>query len=276
LEKIDASLQSGRCFEYYYKNIINSNIDINKFANGIDHEWLEKISNLGDEQLKKITDWLKKNGVDLKDLQKLIKKIKQKYSIPGTEPGNIEKALNFNEEEDLKNTNWQNVLNKIVKRFENQNSQVESWFEQPRRRDWQSDYALPNNESLCDTIAKRNIHIFMDTSGSCLNWSSAFMSSAMAFPKDKFNVFLYNFDVKVYEINKKSKTLLGYGGTSFRCISDYVNNKIKKYDAIIVLTDGYGDYAEYKKPRLWHWVLIEDYKICIPNESKIYNLSDLK
>lgn len=276
LEKIDKSLESGRCFEYYYKKILNSDIDMDQFTSGSNHDWLEKIGNLGDEQLKRITDWLKQNGIDTKELQKLIKNLKHKYSAPGTEPGNLEKALSAEEEEASRKINWQNVLRKISKRFDAQNVQEESWFEQPRRRDWQADYFIPSTDSLCETIAKRDVHIFMDTSGSCSNWSTAFMASAASFPENKFNVFLYNFDTTVHKIDKKTKNLFGYGGTSFKCISDYVNKNIKKYDAIIILTDGYGDYAEYKKPRLWHWVLTEYNTSCIPEECKKYYLQDLQ
>lgn len=275
LEKIDLSLESGRCFEYYYKKISNSNIDLSQFSSSSNHEWLEKLSHLGEEQLKRITDWLKENGIDTKELQKLINNLKHKYSAPGTEPGSIERALNNESENEARNTNWHNVLKKIVKRFDSQNMQEENWFEQPRRRDWHTDNCLPSTDSWCETVTKRDVHIFMDTSGSCASWSSAFMGSAIAFPEEKFNVFLYNFDTEVYRVSKKSKSLFGYGGTSFKCISDYVDSKIKKYDAIIVLTDGEGDYAEYKKPKLWHWVLVENCTSCIPSESKTYNIKDL-
>jgi len=277
-EKIDDSFDHGRCYEYYYRMIKQSPNKTSSFTSIDEHDWmstLHKLHDLPSSEIKKLMEAFKKAGMNESEIKKFLQNMRHKYSLPGTEAGGMEKILNGSEESTKRNAKWHKVVRKIRKVFEEQSTEEESWFEQPRRRDFYADYIIPSQESKVEKNRKRNVHIFMDTSGSCSMWTEVFMGSSTAFPKNNYNVHLYCFDTQVYEVNKNSLKGLGYGGTSFKALSDYVNSKIKSYDCIIVLTDGWGNDAKYKKPSLWHWVLTDNCKEYIPKGSKIYSLSDI-
>lgn len=270
LEKIDPSLEKNRCFEYYYKNIVNKNT---KKFNTIDCHNAIFDYQLLPEELDKIIQRFRAKGVSLNKLGTLVKALRMQYG--GSEPGDLEKMVEKESALEEKRAKWGKVLKRIILKMENQNIDECDWFRENRRNFSDSNIFLPNNETFDESIKKRNVHIFMDTSGSCSEWSGAFFSSAIHFPKDKFNVKIYCFDTKVYEINLKNPRLMGFGGTSFMSLSKYIDKNIKDYDAVIVLTDGYGDSSNYKRPELWHWVITTNYTDLIPKLSKKYHINNI-
>jgi len=270
LEKIDPNLEKGRCFEYYYKNI---NKEKSCDFLSIDmHDWMNS-HNIHPSDIEKMIEKLKKNGADTKSIFDLIKKLRLKHG--GSEPGVLEKIFDKIDLNDYRKAKWGRVLKKIIKKVELNYVEDDDWFRSGRRQLDNDDFIIPFNETMDEVITKREIHMFLDTSGSCSDWSSVFLGSALYFPTKNFNVNLYAFDTSIYKINTKKPKLNGFGGTSFDSVSRYVDKKIKKYDAIIVLTDGYGDNAIYKKPKLWHWILTTDYTQLIPSCSNMYSLESI-
>lgn len=270
LDKINPELEKGRCFEYYYKNLGK---DVESQFTSIDiHEWMDNLD-LHPSDIEKIKEKLKKHGIDASKLFDSIKKMRSKHG--GSDPGVLEKIFEKIDLEEYRKAKWGSVLRKIIKKMEVSQVDEDDWFRLPRRMLEDQGIIIPNNENFEEKIKKRNIHIFLDTSGSCSEWSSSFLGSATHFPNDNFNVNLYCFDTNIYPIEAKKPKLNGFGGTSFDSISRYVDKKIKSYDAIIVLTDGYGDNSVYKNPKLWHWVLTTDYTKLVPLSSNLYNIENI-
>jgi predicted metal-dependent peptidase len=119
----------------------------------------------------------------------------------------------------------------------------------------------------------------MDTSGSCANLAQRFFDAANSINKDKFDVEYYCFDTRVYKVNMKDKKLFGFGGTSFRCISDFVYKNKNDKPFVWVLTDGWGDFPNIpeNQEEKWRWFLVQDgSKRFIPQNSKIYNLENFE
>ncbi len=270
LDKIDPNLEKGRCFEYYYKNI--SKESISDFTSIDIHDWMNA-HNIHPSDIDQMIERMKKNGLDMKSIFDLIKKLRLKHG--GSEPGILEKIFEKNDLSEYRKARWSKVIKKIIKKVELNYVNDDDWFRSGRRQIDNEEFIIPFNETLDEVTAKRNIHMFLDTSGSCSEWSNSFLGSALYFPNNNYNVNLYSFDTRIYKINAKKPKLNGFGGTSFDSISRYVNDTIKKYDAIIVLTDGYGDNSIYKKPKLWHWIMTTDYTQLIPSSSNIYALESI-
>lgn len=128
---------------------------------------------------------------------------------------------------------------------------------------------------------KMNVWLFMDTSGSCVNFAQRFFKAAEFIPDDYFNVRLFCFDTRTYETNLETRKLYGFGGTRFDIIESRVqqemkNMKTKKYpDSVWVLTDGWGNGVTPEKPERWKWFMTDYHSTSkIPKQSEIYKLSD--
>lgn len=128
---------------------------------------------------------------------------------------------------------------------------------------------------------KMNVWLFMDTSGSCVDYATRFFKAAEFIPTDYFTVKLFCFDTRTYETDLISRKLYGFGGTRFDIIEQRVQEEMKKMktkkypDSVWVLTDGYGSNVKPEKPERWKWFMTEySSTYLIPEESQIYNLSD--
>ena len=103
-----------------------------------------------------------------------------------------------------------------------------------------------------------NAWVFLDVSGSCSSFVSRFWDLTKTIPKRYFDARLFSFDTSVYEIIKGK--ILGGGGTSFSVIEasirEIIKRENKRYpDAVIVITDGAGNYVDPLKPKNWHWIM---------------------
>lgn len=135
---------------------------------------------------------------------------------------------------------------------------------------------LPHNyRKMDENKHKKNIFLFQDTSGSCVNLAERFLQVARSIPLEHFNVRFFCFDTQVYETNYMKGELQGFGGTSFSCISKFVDTQ-PEADAYFIITDGYGDNVKPVKADKWFWLLSSDYTQCIPKESKVYKLEEFE
>ncbi len=125
-----------------------------------------------------------------------------------------------------------------------------------------------------------DVWFFLDTSGSCAHLADRFFKASDTLPRTKFNVKLLCFDTAVYEVDPKTRTLSGFGGTSFSCIEQFIQGKVaaglKKYPTCFLITDGCGDPVSPAQPDKWFWFLTMDYKDYIPARSKCFNLADFE
>ena len=120
---------------------------------------------------------------------------------------------------------------------------------------------------------------FMDTSGSCWGLAPRFFQAAKSLDPEKFDVKYFAFDTEVYEVDLKKQKLDGGGGTSFRCITDYIYNNKKVKPFVWILTDGWGYGAKIPddQRKKWNWFLTDDgTRTYIPEGCKIHELKNFE
>jgi len=124
-----------------------------------------------------------------------------------------------------------------------------------------------------DDKKKAEVYIFLDCSGSCGGLRHTFIKLVNSIPQNKFVIKKYAFTTKVQEI--ENDRYLKDGGTSFKCIDNFVNS-LKQYPKnIFVITDGFADRITPKFPKKWHWILSSRHIHSLPKESHIYTLPNL-
>ncbi len=158
-------------------------------------------------------------------------------------------------------TDWRTVLNEFI-----QEEVVDYSFLPPDRRFDDGDFFLPDFNEKDDRIEK--ILFMIDTSGSMSDESVTIVYSEVKGAIDQFGGKLEGwlgfFDAEVVEpksfANEEEFRIIrpqGGGGTSFRAVFQYVNEKMRNEDivSIVILTDGYAPYPMEKEaggiPVLW-------------------------
>ena len=102
--------------------------------------------------------------------------------------------------------------------------------------------------------------VFMDVSGSCIDYFRIFEKALAAFSLEKntFDLRAFTFDTVTEEI-VSGKNARGGGGTKFdiiekRCLE--METEYKRYpDCVIIITDGEGTEVNPKVPKNWVWLL---------------------
>lgn len=130
---------------------------------------------------------------------------------------------------------------------------------------------------------KRRIKVafFLDTSGSCAHLGERFFKAAKSLPDDRFDIDLYCFDTRVYKTSLATGKLYGFGGTSFDIIEDEIQSVYGKDahqypKAVFIITDGYGNQVNPLFPKRWYWFLSDNYRGCIPSQSKVFMLENFE
>lgn len=177
---------------------------------------------------------------------------------------------------------WETVIKNWAAKYLEEKV-AEQWQKEHRRLvNMPKDFMIPSEYEIEEYEKKRiPVWFFQDTSGSCAHLADRFFAAALSLPEDRFIVKMHCFDTRVFETDLKSKKLYGFGGTSFTCIEEYIQQQIRTTrchypDACFIITDGYGDRVNPEKPARWFWFLSEQYKECIPKECKTFNLKDFE
>lgn len=107
--------------------------------------------------------------------------------------------------------------------------------------------------------AKILLWVFLDSSGSCINFASIFTDAAKSIPKKYFDFKFFAHDTSVIPIDVDKEIACG-GGTSYACIEAYIQkHKGSKYpDGIFLLTDNCGDFVSPESPSAWHVFTVND------------------
>jgi len=174
----------------------------------------------------------------------------------GTVPGSIKQMI----EDILKSkVNWRAVLrNFVAKRRSTKKSAT--W----RKRSRRLGTMVPGNKKN----RKLSLVVAIDTSGSVSDKElSMFAGEIQKIYQNGADIVIiecdadvqnvYKYDRKIDKKGKDGLTFAGRGGTDFRPVFDYIDEKRDKLiqtkpDAIIFLTDGYGPAPDsYKTPTLW-------------------------
>ena len=146
-------------------------------------------------------------------------------------------------------------------------------FTPPDRRFGNDSIFLPAYNEVDEDL--KNILFIFDTSSSMKKEviSKVFAEVKNIIYQFRANMrgFVGSFDTKVYGISEFNSLrdlddiiMEGGGGTNFRCIFEYIRNNVKdiEFKAIVVLTDGWGEF-----PYIWEtmdiptlWVMTENIK----------------
>ena len=186
-----------------------------------------------------------------------------------------------------KKKKWETVIKKWAMKFMKDSYKEESQWARLNRRFTTIDCGLmiPTEMELEENETEETriqVWFFQDTSGSCSGYHERFFDAARSLPEDRFDVRMHCFDTRVFETTLESGRLYGFGGTSFTCIENYIRRTIRRNKedypkAVFVVTDGWGDYVEPKKPEVWNWFLTpRNSTYCIPNKCRIHNLKDFE
>jgi predicted SprT family Zn-dependent metalloprotease len=130
-----------------------------------------------------------------------------------------------------------------------------------------------------DVKSKLNICLCMDVSGSCIPYLRDFEKVAASFlrEKDLFDVTMYTFDTRMKLLPKLGNYPYG-GGTAFDIIENEmlaIEAKNCRYpDAVIVITDGYGNDVLPKHMNRWVVLGTSNYTMeNFPNKTRNFPLS---
>ena len=172
--------------------------------------------------------------------------------------------------------NWKSVYKNIPKRlFKIKNST--HWLTKPRNHMLlPPDLMLPSTFETHEVDVVR-VHVYLDSSGSCVNHAKRFLESSLTLPKKMFKVTIFGFGTKVYEIDTKPPyNLKGFGNESYQAVSDHVDQFMKQIDAVLVFTDGYSKSPSIKQPDKWHWFITPSGSTnMIPSGCHTYELEKL-
>jgi hypothetical protein len=237
-------LKSGS-FEYYY------NLDDSYFKEGFSSIDKHNFLNLSDEELANIIG--KIEGLK-SDLQK-------DYSPKrgcGDKDGDIE---NIFEVKPIKKRKFDSLVKNLTASITKKSEKtMDSWCKISRRFcDFTQD--IPGTANATTRVSSRKYRclFYIDNSGSCSNWGQRFCQVAASLDQSLFEVHLFSFDTRVYEIKKIGDkfAIFGGGGTSFSAVKNHAESFPEKVDIIIVLTDGYSCMIDPKNKKIWNWLLCE-------------------
>jgi predicted metal-dependent peptidase len=178
---------------------------------------------------------------------------------------------------------WETVIHKwSLKYLKEGLDENDQWARIARRFEiLPSDIFLPSEmEDDAKDFDRIPVHLYLDTSGSCVQYKNRFFRAALSLPKDRFLVKLFCFDTKVKETELTSKKIYGGGGTDFDIIEGNIQKVIKadntKYpEAVFIISDGHGTDVNPEYPERWHWFLTNrGSRRYIHGKSKTYKLDD--
>lgn len=163
----------------------------------------------------------------------------------------------------VKHTYWHKILKGT--RQTNKNSAIQdidfvtSWIKENRRTTELDDtFLLPRDvDDLIDIMPAR-LAMYIDISGSCVQYVKPFVEIVKSVPYRKFKFKAYSFDTRVNEIDYRPDIIRirGGGGTSLSCVVRHANADPFNPSMIIVVTDGEGDLSVTpNNPNIYHWFL---------------------
>lgn len=293
---------TGESFEYYYTLVKKELEDQQKKGGGKgkgglgnmdsldDHSGLESFTGKDfNEKMKEALSQTDQEALDqkpelkkeaMKELDANSKDLKQGGKQAGVGSGNS--WITSKVTRVIPKRKWETVIKNWAAKYLEEKV-AEQWQKQHRRMvNMPKDFLIPSEHEIEEYEKKRiPVWFFQDTSGSCAHLADRFFTAALSLPEDRFIVKMHCFDTRVFETDLKSKKLYGFGGTSFTCIEQYIQDQMRttkcRYpDACFIITDGMGDRVHPEKPARWFWFLSEQYLDCIPKESKTYDLKDFE
>lgn len=278
----DPNVLPWNSFEYYYnlllkdakfvknKSLINDHSGLGDIPEQSVQEIINNLSDEESESLKNITEDSNKNS----------RKNEDNKNIGNTKGGLTQKLEN--KAVPIKKK-WETIIKRFEKKMTRDESLENHWIMKDRRLfNLNFDIFLPSD--IEQTVRKTESNkiatwFFMDTSGSCWDLAPRFFRAAKSLNPDKFDVQFFAFDTLVYKVDLKKNKVDGGGGTSFRCVTDYVYKKHAQNPYVWIITDGWGNGASIPEDqrKKWNWFLTSDGTTAyIPNGCKVHSLKDFE
>ena len=276
------SILPWNSFEYYYnlllkdakfvknKSLINDHSGLGDIPEQSVQEIINNLSDEESESLKNITEDSNKNS----------RKNEDNKNIGNTKGGLTQKLEN--KALPIKKK-WETIIKRFEKKMTRNESLENHWIMKDRRLfNLNFDIFLPSD--IEQTVRKTESNkiatwFFIDTSGSCWDLAPRFFRAAKSLNPDKFDVQFFAFDTLVYKVDLKKNKVDGGGGTSFRCVTDYVYKKYAQNPYVWIITDGWGNGASIPEDqrKKWNWFLTSDGTTAyIPNGCKVHSLKDFE
>ena len=165
---------------------------------------------------------------------------------------------------------------------------IEQWARTNRRLTMlPKEFFIPSELEVEDMFFEEDkieVLFAQDASGSCWHLKDRFFKAGASLPEKRFIVDYVTFDTKVFETSIKSRKIYGGGGTSFSCIEEYIQRKLrsgkmKKYSTVFLITDCFGDKVHPQFPDKWHIFMTENHSdpsYYFPQNCHFYNLRDFE
>jgi len=174
----------------------------------------------------------------------------------------------------------------VIKNWSDKNSEYlekEQWKRRARQyENLPKDFFLPSVMES-DQLKKGRIVVwfFQDTSGSCVDLAPRFLKAAKSLPEDRFDVRMHCFDTEVYPMKKGCDDLFGFGGTTFTCIENFIQQQIKETGcdypkAVFIITDGMGDKVQPELSDRWFIFNSTSHNECFPETVKMFPLEQFE
>lgn len=277
-----AEMPTDESYEYYYQ-LVPESIVIDVFPLD-DHSFMKGCI---DPIIKKLNDRLSPEEKDsLKDVVK--KHFEQEGSCDVEDGAGLSGYGGWQfikVDRPAPKKKWETIIFKWSQKYMKEGlDEHEQWAKLARRFELlPQDIFLPSEmEEESKDYDRIPVHLYMDTSGSCIKYKERFFRAALSLPKDRFAVRLFCFDTKVEETTLESRKVYGGGGTNFSIIERNIQKVIKKEkteypEGVFIITDGDGSTVSPKIPDRWHWFLTARGKTnFIPAQSKTYNLDNFE
>lgn len=261
----------------------HSTLDDERFGEVID----ELNESLSDKEKEKIKDFIEKNFQENREGEKKEEKTKKN----GIQAGMSKGSWTFRDpQKRVIKKKWESIIHKWSSNLMVGDIRLqEQWIHQNSRYSCiaDKDIILPSERMMEDKYPDKkrlNVWLFLDTSGSCIQYADRFFRAAESLDPKRFDLRLFCFDTQVEETDLKSKKVYGGGGTAFHIIEDKIQQVMrdekKSYpDSIWCITDNEGTQVSPEKPERWHIFQTEyhsDPYICFPKQVKTFELKDFE
>lgn len=187
----------------------------------------------------------------------------------GTMAGNVFMFSKIDPKMVKKKQKWETVIKKwVAKKMKFVSKEKEQWTRISRRMTMlPRDFFIPSEYEVEEKFLDKDkieVYFFLDTSGSCVGHSDRFFKAAASLSEEKFKLRLFCFDTKVYQVDFVSKKLSGFGGTSFDCIENKIQEIMKKENvpypqSVWILTDCFGTKVDPQHSDRWYIFMTENH-----------------
>ena len=295
LESYLPDAPTNETLEYYYEKLLeeqpnqandsndNKSKDKESDQNSDDDSDAENNSSSGNEKSEQQSGSDNLSELDLSAVEEIANSLdegekKEVVKMAGDGEGNA--FIDLATKKKIKRKKkWETVIKKWTEKCLSDFAEAPNWTKEHKRASLlMKDCLLPFDDED-EEMQKNRIDLvfFMDTSGSCISLADRFFKAAASLDPKKFNIKLFCFDTRIYEVSLKNPKAMGGGGTYFDILEKHLQKMEKYPSAVFMITDGFGDNIKPEYPNRWHVFLTRDGSTrCFPSGTNFHALSDFE